>query len=235
MTTTVDVEALTPTSKAVRFVDVRANLLPDEVVVARRTARLRNRILIALVALVVALAGWYAFCNLQTARAKDDLATLQRHGEALQGEQRQFTPLIEAQAQSARIKTALAKLMSGDLRWQDLLARLRSAAPRGVALATVDGNLAATADTAANGGLNVLNGSGKPAVGQLTITGRAPDKGAIANYVDRLGRITGLAAPFPASVTGKDGSVTFSLTVIITADALGGRYTPDSATSLGGN
>jgi hypothetical protein len=44
--------------------------------------------------------------------------------------------------------------------------------------------------------------------------------------------VTGLTAPFPASITGQKGSLTFSASVIITSGALGGRY---AVTTQGGH
>jgi hypothetical protein len=72
----------------------------------------------------------------------------------------------------------------------------------------------------------VLNQSGKLQVGSLTIIGTAPDKNAVAAYIDSLAKVAGLAAPYPASLATTGHTLTFSASVIITSDALGGRYAP---------
>jgi len=125
------------------------------------------------------------------------------------------------------MKAELTKLMAGDLPWKDLLATLRKSATGGVTITSVSGDTTAGAASATSngaGGLGILNQSGKEQVGTLTISGSAPDKNAVATYIDTLTKVTGLAAPFPASLTGQAGKLTFSASVIITSDALGGRY-----------
>jgi Tfp pilus assembly protein PilN len=150
----------------------------------------------------------------------------------LQNKQRQFAPLVTAQQQSAAIHTKLTQLMAGDLQWSDLLTVLRSHAPQGVEVTSVTGTLSIGTPNGGSdrsGGLAVLNSSGKQSVGSLTITGNANDKDMIAAYVDGLGKIPGLAAPFPASVTDGQAGLTFTANVIMTTDLLGGRYSTRAA------
>ena len=73
--------------------------------------------------------------------------------------------------------------------------------------------------------LALLNDSGKTVVGTLTITGTSHDKRLLAAFVDRLGSVRGVTVPLPASVTGRAGNLTYSINALITADALGGRFT----------
>jgi Tfp pilus assembly protein PilN len=234
MTTTMLPEAPAPepfptTTSANRFVTIRANLLPDEIVAKRRLHALKRLLLLSLAALLVLIVAWYALALLQTSSAKSDLSSSQRTTAALKSEQQQFGPLVFAQSQSATIKAELTKLMVGDLQWKQMLTTLRSNATGGVAITAVTGTatvgtLPPTSTT--NTGIGVLNQTGKQQVGTLTITGTAPDKNSVAAYIDSLTKVPGLAAPYPASVTNTAGKLTFSATVIITSDALGGRYAP---------
>jgi hypothetical protein len=88
-------------------------------------------------------------------------------------------------------------------------------------------------------GVGVLNQTGQQPVGNLTIDGTAPDKNTVAAFVDGLATVPGLAAPYPASVASIVGGhqVTFTVNVIVTSSALGGRYaaatTSGNATSGG--
>ena len=129
---------------------------------------------------------------------------------SLVNQQRKFGPLILVQSQAVSIKAELTKLMVGDLSWTHLLATLRKSAPAGMTITNVTGAAtvggASTTDAAA-GGLGVLNRSGKQQVGTLTISGTAPDKNAVAAYIDALTKVPGLAAAFPASVTGQGGKL----------------------------
>lgn len=217
-----------------RFVTINADLLPPEITAKRRLAHLKRRILFGLVALVVVLVAWYALAMLRTSQANSDLSSAQHQNRVLQVQQQQFGPLVAAQAKSAAIKTQLTKLMIGDVRWKDMLATLRQNATPGIQITSISASMSSGALAAGSGGdagLGVLNESGKRPVGTLAITGTAPDKNAVAAYVDKLSQVTGLAAPFPASVTGDKGALIFTVNVIITSDALGGRY----ATNRGGH
>jgi Tfp pilus assembly protein PilN len=230
MSTVVIPEASTPEPPATstRFVSVRANLMPEEIIAKRRLGGLKRRIGFCLAGLLALLIAWYGLAVFQTSQAKSNLTSAQRQTVTLQQRQDDFGPLVTAQAQSAAIKAQLVKLMAGDLQWRDMLATLRKSATAGVTVTAVTGTMTVGAapkgTTTKGGGLGVLNQTGKQAVGTLTITGSAPDKNAVAAYIDTLAKVTGLAAPFPANVTAEGGKVTFTASVIITSDALGGRY-----------
>lgn len=215
-------------NEPVRFVAVFADLLPDEVVASRRLGELKRRVVIGLAVLLVLLIGWYVLAMWGTSKAKDDLASAQRQTTTLQAQLRTFQPLVTAQTQSAQISSALTRLMAGDAQWTDLLTTLRASAKDGVTLTSITGSMTAGAASVGSSasGLGVLNQTGKQQVGTLTLTGTAPDNNTVAAYVDTLAKVKGLAAPFPASVTGTGGKLTFSVSVIITSDSLGGRYAP---------
>jgi Tfp pilus assembly protein PilN len=227
-------DAANPVSSTVpRFVAVRANLMPQEVLSARSADRMRQRVIIGLSGLIVVLAVVYLASWFQTHSAQSNLDSLQNQGVTLQKQTSSYGPLVTAQTQTASIQSQLQQLMVGDLSWRDMLTTLRAQAPSGVTLTQIGGTItsgAASAGGAADtaGGYSALNQSGQQQVGTLTLTGTARDKTEVANYVDSLAKIRGLASPFPNSVTSATGTVTFNLTVLITADALGGRYATPS-------
>ena len=71
-------------------------------------------------------------------------------------------------------------------------------------------------------------------IGSLVVTGSAPDKQAVAAYVEALAKQTTVTNPYVTSVaTDEDGGVTFSLTADITQESLCGRFTAP-CTSPGG-
>jgi Tfp pilus assembly protein PilN len=229
-----------PLPASARFVTVFADLMPDEVLAGRRGRAMKRRVLIGLVAVVLLLAAGYAFSWVQTHNAGTDLSAAQGRAAALTRRQAEFTPLVKAQADSAQIQQTLATLMAGDLQWSKLLESIRSTTGSGVGVTSIDGNVTALGSTGSNtgpaataGGISVLNQTGEVPIGSLTITGTASDKNAVAAFVDRLGRVRGLAAAFPASVTTATGKVTFSVNVVLTSKALGGRYAVKPATRGG--
>ena len=150
-------------------------------------------------------------------------------------QQREFAPLVAAQTRSALIKTQLQHLMAGDVQWSQMLAALSSAAPHGVRVvgvhATITSGVAANAGSGTSGiapGLSVLNQTGKVQIGSLTVNGTAPDKNAVAAYVDALTKLPGLTAPVPAVITTGDHGFDYVVNIIVTSDALGGRFLPSA-------
>jgi hypothetical protein len=82
--------------------------------------------------------------------------------------------------------------------------------------------------------LALLNDTGKTVVGTLTITGTSHDKRSLAAFVDRLGSVRGMTVPVPASITAEQSPLTYSVSALITADALGGRFTHPPTAAAGG-
>jgi Tfp pilus assembly protein PilN len=217
---------------------VRADLLPDEIVVSRRARATQRRVIIGLALVLASLIAGYGFSWLQTHNANDDLSAAQNQIVTLTQKQQQFGPLVQAQAQTAQVQQMLTSLMANDLDWAKLLAAVRSKASDGVTVTNVTGtvsNVAAVGSVGAptGGGLGVLNATGQAQIGTLTISGSAPSKDAVAAFVDRLGGVTGLAAAFPANVAGNNGQFSYSVNVLLTSDVLGGRFTLKTSTTEG--
>lgn len=233
MTTTVvppAAEPQDPITDAGPLIDVFANLLPDEIVAGRRLAELKRRLLLGVAALLAVLILVYGFSWLQTHQARSTLSSANRHAASMQRQLLTFDPLITAQSASAGIQQTLRTLMTEDLQWKDMLAKVRGAAAGSVAVQTVAATLTGVgvqgvAPAPIAGGLPVLNTTSALPVGTLTITGTAADKNSIAAFVDKLGKVSGLAAALPANVTGTAGKLTYSVDVLITTEALGGRFT----------
>jgi hypothetical protein len=125
-----------------------------------------------------------------------------------------------------------------------MLATIRGDAPAGVGLTSISSQITTSAagNTAATAGsapiYNALNGSGKTPIGTLTIIGTANNKDQVAGYGDKLAGVTGLVTPVPTNFNSTARPFTFTITAIITSDALGGRYHVATATTpaaQGGN
>jgi Tfp pilus assembly protein PilN len=222
-----------PAAKA-QHVAVRAHLLPDEIVSARQTEVVRKQVLLGLAIVVALLVGWFGLSWWQTHSANDQLSTAQQQGVALQRQQRQFEPLVTAITQTANINGQLQQLMAGDLSWNQMLATVRKKAPSGISVGSIDGMItagaAAGSDTTPDPGTSVLNSSGKPTIGSLTVTGLAHDKRSIAAYADQLGTVPGLTAPLISNLQLDNRVFTFTIGAVITSDAL-----TQPAATTGGN
>jgi hypothetical protein len=218
-----------PSGQSLRFVAVRANLMPDEVIDARRTDVVRRRVLFGLAGLLALLLVGFGSAWLQTASANGDLSDQQHRTRALQDQQQDYAPLVAAQAQTAAINGQLAQLMVGDVRWQNMLATVRSDAPPGVGVTSVSSQITTSAvgATPASGTSSVyaaLNATGKTPIGTLTLVGTADNKDQVAGYADRLAGEPGLVSPVVSNYNATTRPFTFTIAAIVTSDALGGRY-----------
>jgi Tfp pilus assembly protein PilN len=234
----------TPASKVpqegVRFVAVRANLMPDEIISGRQVLVARKQVLAGLVVVVIVLIGWYGLSWWQTRSANSTLDRAQAKGVSLQSQQQQFAPLVNAEQQITSIQAQLSTLMVGDLPWKTMLTTLRAKAPDGVTLSDVSGVMNSTTTGTLPTAGGALNTTGNPTVGTLTITGFAPDKRSVAAYADGLSTVTGIAAPLISDVEATERPISFTISAVITSDALGGRYataptTTTTTTTPGGN
>jgi Tfp pilus assembly protein PilN len=221
-----------------RFVRIGAKLLPDEIIAARRLARLKRRLGAAICALVVLLAAGYAYSWWQTSKAQDNLVSAQFQTSGMSSKLTSFQPLIEAQTSTTGIRSELATVMADDVQWSRLMANVDKAANGKVVVTSFTGIVGAAGAVA-----NPLNTSGLTIIGTSTISGNASDYRSVAAFTDTLSTVKGLVVVDPASVAGDHGNYTFSVTLSLTTDALGGRFnappvTPAPATTgttTGGN
>jgi Tfp pilus assembly protein PilN len=223
-TTLVSPDPAAPTPYAPRTLAIAVNLLPPEIVESRHGRRVRRIVVSALAAFTALLAGWYSLASYQTSVARDDLSSAQRNVERLSRLQKPFAELISAQNESRMINAQLSSLLAGDLQWAHLLSALRAAAPTGVQVATVTGGLASPDGGSGSGSSRLPNTSGQKVVGALAVTGSAPSKATVAEYLDALAKVPGLANPLLDRVTESKTTVEFSLRLDITSPVLGGRY-----------
>ena len=217
-----------------RMVRVSANLLPDTVIAARRLGKLKRKLGLGLLGLVGVLLLGYGWSWWQTHSARSDLNSAQNRNTAMHSQLSAFTPLLNAQTQQASITTNLRQVMATDIQWRDLWNSVKAKAEPGVQLTgfTAQTSLVSTS----GGGLNVLNHTGLLPIGTLSITGTATDSRAVATFVDGLAVTPGLASPIPVNVSGAKSGVAFTVSVLLTSDALGGRFsTPAPAAATGGH
>ena len=235
-----EIEDATSAHGGVRFINIRANLMPAEVIVARRIEKLRRKILIGLGALVVVVAAVYVVAMLGTRSANNDLSAVNTTTSQLQSRVAGYSSVTKTQAQAAAVQSELATVMQGDLPWSSLITALRQEAPLGIQLTSVSGNVTSAAGSTGSGSgsgatAGDVNQSGDQAAGTLVITGTAASQTIAAAYSDRLSLIKGVTAPLITSLSGAGSGVTFNISATITTAALGGRYaTAQSQTATTG-
>jgi hypothetical protein len=223
-TTLMPLDPATSPQRASRVLNISARLLPDEVVASRRARTMRGQVVVVLLLFVVLLGSWYGYAGFQKQAAQDELDGVTGDARVLQQRQSQFADVVNVQNETTTIGTQLTTLLADDLRWATLFDTLRSAgAGPGIVVVGVNGQLATDAAGSVGPGLPSTGAAKK--IGELTVTGTAPDKTSLAKYVDGLGSLKVVANPYLTSATEAEGRVQFSLQVDITTDALGGRFT----------
>ena len=218
-----------------RVLTISADLLPREVVAARRARRTRGCVL-ALVALVlVALGGWYMHADQQLRSATSELDSTTAEARTLQRKQSDYSNVVNVQAETGTIAKQLSVLLASDLPWATLIDTLRdTGSDAGVTVEGLSASLNATG-TGTYGTGALPSSSGAPTIGTITVTGSGPDKPSVARYVDALATLPNVANPYLTSVAeSAAGGVQYRLTVDITAQAQCGRFTTKCKTT-GGN
>ncbi|GAA3125363.1 hypothetical protein GCM10010466_15310 [Planomonospora alba] len=209
-----------------RMLSVAADLLPPEIVTARRDRRVRAAVLAALLVFALLLAGWYGSARHVTAQAADEAAAAQSALQDLTRQQREFSELVTVRQQTEAIDSQLSALLADDLSWARLLSFVRRAAPDGVAVTSLSAKITEReAGGGAAAGADRLNTSGETLVGELSITGTAGGKQAVAEYVAALDEVDGLGNALLTDAREQDPGVGFAVRVDVTGAALGGRYT----------
>jgi hypothetical protein len=216
-----------PTRNPLRPVLIAANLLPPEIIDARRNRRARRLTLAALLLLVVSIGAWYGLVTYQTGMARDEQTAAEDEALRLTAQQRSYKGVVDTQAESAALRTELGALLADDLRWSQLLSSLRAAAPAQLRVRTMVGAVAERVEgeaPAANPAGQLPSTAKDKSIGTITITGTGTTKGQVAEYVDTLATVPGVTDPYLISATVLDGAVDFTVRLDITAAALGGRF-----------
>jgi Tfp pilus assembly protein PilN len=233
-TTLIPLDPAISLERSTRILTISARLIPQEIVAARRARRTRGWVIV-FVAVVACLCGaWFLQSRYQTQQADQELTEALGAVTDLQREQREFSGTVKVRDDTATLTRQLTAVMTNDLDWDALLDTLRIAgAPSKIVIEGVNGTLDAANE--ADSSIVLPSTDAATSIGSLLVTGAAPDKKAVAAYVDALGAEPVVTNPYVTNVASSDeGGVTFSLKVDITPAALCGRFTV-ACKSSGGN
>jgi hypothetical protein len=206
-----------------RLVLIAADLLPQEIVQGRRTRVVRRIVIAAFVLVAAGLGGWYAWVSAKAADARVELATIEADVARLQAGQGQYAKVVATREQSDAVHDQLELLMARDLHWAWLLDSVDSAAADGITIDSIGTSVTEAKAPGTGGG-----GQETPdtPIGSLIISGSGTSTPQVADYVDALADVKGLANPLVNNTTRvSETKVQFTLYLDVTAEALGGRYT----------
>ncbi|MFC5928088.1 hypothetical protein D6T64_10295 [Cryobacterium melibiosiphilum] len=210
----------------------RADLLPPEVKAGLRGKALQRGLLIAVVAVVVLVAGGVAVATWQAMQGQASLAAVQGRSAQLLGEQTEY--LQVRQVQDAVDATIAAQQVGGstEIDWKDYLQRVRAVLPADVSIDSV--TIDAATPLAPYGQATAPLQQSRVATLTLLVTG--PTLPEVPDWLRGLRELPGYADDAPSAITRTDtGAYQVSVTLHINDEAYSGRFTdPTLADTTGG-
>jgi Tfp pilus assembly protein PilN len=213
-----------------------ANLIPPELLQARRVRALQKLVGLVLVLLLLVAGAGYGYSMLRGRQAARELSVEQNRTSQLLAEQNRYRGVTEIQGNVAQVRSELAGLFALDVDTSALIGSLIKQLPSGALVSQLALTIAAPTPTAANNiGASALDTSGQLHIGTITISGQAQKVSDVAAFVDRLNALPGLVAPYPATSAVNDTGVQFTVQMSVNDSLLSHRYALNSGSTTGGN
>lgn len=202
---------------------IAADLTPPELINSRQLTVVRKFIFTCLVGLLVLCLAGFVFARRHESAAAAELETQQAVRVDLQREVSEYAGITKLQGTITEIQQQTATLMAGDVDLANLLGQLRNRLPAGMTItqASVIVSVVGAAGAAPGGGLDA---TGRPRIGNITITGSGRKLADLATYIDRLVGIGGVVDVVPVSNTASAGGTQFSLALGLTNTLLSHRF-----------
>ena len=207
---------------------IAANLIPPELIAARRLRSLR-KFLTAGIAVLLLIGGFgYYLAATENSTAAADLVSAQDRTTQLLEQSRGYADVIAIQGTISGVHSHLVQVMSADVDLAALMGELSSALPEtmmitqeSITISPAGAAVGATEDAAAGG----LDTSGLPRIGTITIVGTGQTLDDLPDYLDRLRAIDGVVDVLPVSnsLAGTSGTE-FNITAGLTNAVLSHRF-----------
>lgn len=198
-----------------------ADLLPPEVVAARRVQGIRKVVAYVVLAIVLLAGAGYGYAYWQVHKATASLSAAQAQTASLQAEQQKYNVVVQVQGETLHVQTELGTLLAGDVDLPTLVAAVveRSPSPAGISSLQVTITGASSSAGSTEGGA-ALDMSGHAHIGTITLTGVTRTLDEVALYVKRLAQVPGVVTVFPTSQAVDGKQVTYSLQLTLTDQLL---------------
>lgn len=212
-----------------------ANLIPPELLLARRVRALQKLVGGVVCLLLVVAAAGYGWALFRSHEAQQSLAAEQTRTSQLLAEQSRYGEVTSIQGSVTQVRTQLATLMGTDVDTGALLGSMLAQLPAGASITQLALTIAAPTPTAANNtGASALDTSGQLHIGTVTMSGQARSVTDVAALVARLGALKGVVAPYPTTNTVNDTGTQFTIQLSINDSLLSHRFDLSAAASAGG-
>ena len=217
-----------------------ANLIPPELLQARRVRALRKLVAVLLFLLLLLAGAGGGYAMYRSHQAAQALSVEQNRTSQLLADQNRYRDVTQIQGNVEQVRTQLAKLMGLDVDTAGLIDSLVKQLPAGGALNQLALSITAPTPNAANNiGASALDTSGQPHIGTITISGEVLKVSDVALFVDRLSGLKGVVDPYPSTSTVNDTGAQFTVQLSINDSLLSNRYALNgnalSSSAAGGN
>lgn len=211
----------------------RVNLLPAEIVEARRTRSLKRVLGGVVLGVAVACVGAGAWAQAGVSAAQQQVDAAQQRGTVLRAQQAKYADVPRVLGLIDDATTARQKAMERDVLWYGFLSDLALTTPKGITLQTLQVSFDAPGGAAATASTDPLTPTG---IGHVEFTGQAARFPDVASWLEAVGTVHGLDGSTLKTATsggtsvggtptgGTGGGVSFSSTVQVTTKALTHRY-----------
>jgi Tfp pilus assembly protein PilN len=206
----------------------RVNLLPIEIIDARRFRRTKIMMAATVLGAVVVASAGVLWAQAGVNAANDDLAASESRVTSLQNEQTRYAAVPQVAAQLDAANNARTQAMGTDVLWYRYLNDVRDAQPTNVKLDSLTLTLTATSASAVAGpSADVLS---TPGIGTIQTAGTAAQYSQVSAWLEALNKLGGTSssrlstASKATDVDDPTKAVTFAVGAVITSDALSHRY-----------
>lgn len=211
-----------------------ANLIPPELLQARRARSLRKLVTAGLCVLLLLAGVGGGYAKLRSHEAAQSLAAEQSRTSQLVVQQNRYSTVTRIQGDVGQVKLQLAQLMGMDVDSAGLVNELLSELPTGATVTQLSLTVAAPSLTSANNtGASALDTSTQPHIGTIAISGEARSVADVALLVSRLGALKGVVDPYPTTNTVNDTGTQFTIQLAINDSLLWHRYDMSSTAGSG--
>jgi hypothetical protein len=205
-----------------------ANLIPPEVLQARRVRAVRKLVAYLLCVLVLLAGIGYGFAFYRSQQAAETLAAEQSRTSQLLIQQKRYADVTLLQTSVAGVRTELSQLLGSDVDASALITSVLKQLPAGATVSQLAVTMSPPAGQQAKvnpaSGTGSLDTSGRAHIGLMTVTGQALRVSDVSTLVDRLRVLPGFIDPYPTSNTTNDKGTLFTIQFTIDDRLFSHRY-----------
>jgi Tfp pilus assembly protein PilO len=203
---------------------ITANLLPPEIVAARRVRGIR-KVVVFVIAGVFALGiAGYVYGMMQKNDADATLTASENRTVALHQQQLKYNEVVTLNGQVDQIKSQLSGLLLDDVDFNEMVGVLAARAPQGGEITQLTFTIQSASPQTTSQNTAQLNPSGHQLVGLTTISGTAKSMADVADYVVKVSTVPGVVAVYPSSQQNDGKTVKYTISLALSDVVYSHRY-----------